>query len=113
MVVYAYTIDKENIDVKTELIDKLFQKISDSRIKERMRKHNNESDESDFALFCKKVDNHLFGLMINMGKGHVEEIPIQTLDKKEATLFDLEKDIKEHIADLKKICIIFVFTKIY
>lgn len=102
MVVYAYTIDKENIDVKTELIDKLFQKISNSRIKERMRKHNNESDESDFALFCKKVDNHLFGLMINMGKGHVEEIPIQTLDKKEATLFDLEKDIKEHIAGFKK-----------
>ncbi len=102
MVVYAYTIDKKNIDVKTEFIDKLFQKISNFKIKERMRKPNNESDESDFALFCKKVDNHLFGLMINMGKGHVEEIPVQTLEKKQATLLDLEKDIKEHIAGFKK-----------
>ncbi|MCZ9886290.1 hypothetical protein [Brachyspira hyodysenteriae] len=102
MVVYAYTIDKKNIDVKTEFIDKLFQKISNSKIKERMRKPNNESDESDFALFCQKVDNHLFGLMINMGKGHVEEIPVQTLDKNQARLLDLEKDIKEHIAGFKK-----------
>lgn len=52
--------------------------------------------------FVKKVDNHLFGLMINMGKGHVEEIPVQTLDKNQARLLDLEKDIKEHIAGFKK-----------